>query len=107
MSRRKDEDTPHSMLVGITGALGLLVGLLPLPLNNPIIIMLVAGAGVAGILGIVEARQRGRSWLRAIVGTLLVAGLGFGVAYGIMWYFTKYLPSTGQPLIQLEGIGGE
>ena len=73
-----------------------------IPLHNNIINTTCIIAGLAGaVMVLVGSIGRPGRLLSAAVLVPLVAIVGYGLTYGIMWYFGVYLPNSGKPLLKL------
>jgi len=89
------------LLVTCAGILAVLIGLLPQLVTSPVGYVLLAGMLLSGLLLVISMLRDRLGLARALLATTLIAGVSFGVIYGVMWFFMDYLPSTGEPIIKL------
>lgn len=84
--------------------IGFLAGWSPLHvwLNGAIGLILLGGALVGAILFIVTNHPLSGRLIVGLIVLLVTGMLAFGSTFGVMWYFTTYLPASGQPLFKFK-----
>jgi hypothetical protein len=95
---RESHGEVASFLLACSGCLGMFKAL-GLQVQG-IQTMLWVGIGVCAILLLLLNLRRPQRLLTTLILIPLLVVVGYGLVYGVMWYFITYLPSKG-PLIEL------
>ena len=97
---RKMYNEAIGFMIGCVGAWAALIGL---RFAGNVLGWVFAGATlISTLLAVLALVQGGKRFGIAVLYTLLAGGITFGLVYGIAWYLTQYLPSTGVPLFNLS-----
>ena len=85
-----------------TGVIGFFAGLQAMNsylTGLPGLVVYIGALLGAAVFMIARQRQR-RSWKLSLFVLLILGIIGFSSTFGILWYFTSYLPSTGRPFFE-------
>jgi hypothetical protein len=93
----------YQMFIGCWGGLGLLLAVLPRLALGPLGGLLLLAALPTAALILRLDYQTGCNLTHSGLTLLLLGASALGGTYGILWYFTSYLPASGQPLFNFRG----
>lgn len=96
--RRSATNELLSATAGIFGIFGFFLSFLPKVALSALGLFILGGGIVTGGVAVFGMTRTGSSLSRAIVLTALISGVSFALSFGVVWYFTQYLPNSGQPL---------
>ncbi len=95
---------PLGIVLSCTALIGFFAGFVSLNgyLTNIVGLVVYVVALLGAVLYIVAILQTRKSLSIGLLVLFLVGILGFCSTFGVMWYFTSYLPSSGAPLFDFK-----